>query len=143
MFSYLVLLYGFTQLANNVRWIFRKNATRRGSRDSGSNGCIKAGTLFTTPCGTRHQGMHKLRVKDRCLRQERRSAFIPPLFLSQSRRCERTCIIIKCATCIFLNSDYTSESRITFLVFYVVLLSRKEIWSFSWWIEIAANKWCL
>lgn len=120
-----------TQLANNVRWIFRKNATRHGSRDSGSNGCIKAGTLFTTPCGTRHQGMHKLRVKDRCLRQKRRSAFIPPLFLSQSRRCERACIIIKCATCIFLNSDYTAESRITFLVFHVDILSRKEIWNFS------------
>jgi len=143
LLSYLVLLYGSRSSQITYVGFPAKNATRRGSRDSGSNGCIKAGTLFTTPCGTRHQGMHKLRVKDRCLRQKRRSAFIPPLFLSQSRRRERACIIIKCATCIFLNSDYTAESRITFLVFPVDISPRKEIWSFSRWIEIVANKWCL
>lgn len=130
------------QHTNNVRWIHHKNATRRGSRDSGSNGYIKAGSLFTTPCGTRHQGMHKLRVKNRCLRQKRRSAFIlaspPPRSSLLHSVVPLTVTEMRVSTYnnklryyIFLNFDYTIENWITFLVFSIDILLRKEIWSFS------------
>jgi len=88
-----VLFYGSRtnlQLANNAMLDFPRKRNLSLHTWPGSNGRIKARTLFTTPHGhAASQGMHKPQVKDRCSRERWKSVSVPVLLHCSSRSLSR------------------------------------------------------